>query len=80
MIAFAEVLNTYEVGKGAYLPFVDFVISRRLRDYFRSEMRFSGEVSVNFCLFEGQNDGETEDQAMRKAVLEQTTCAEDCRH
>lgn len=77
MIAFSEAIKTYDVGKGAFLSFADLVISRRLRDYFRSEMRFSDEISINPSMFDGQNDDETEDIAMRKAVLEQTTCAED---
>ncbi len=77
MIAFSEAVKTYEISKGPFFPFADLVISRRLRDYFRSEMRFSGEISVNPSVFEGQIDDETEDQAMRNAVLEQTTCTED---
>ena len=77
MIAFSEALNTYDAGKGAFLPFAELVIGRRLQSYFRSERKFTVEMPVNPSVFEGCLEEEAEDTALQAAVLSQIVSTED---
>ncbi|MEA4932060.1 MAG: RNA polymerase subunit sigma, partial [Lawsonibacter sp.] len=77
MIAFSEALNSYDAGKGAFLPFADLVIGRRLQSYFRSERKFAGEMAVNPSVFEGCLEEDAEDAALQAAVRSQIASTED---
>ncbi|MGE4277323.1 MAG: hypothetical protein AB7E30_09160 [Lawsonibacter sp.] len=77
MIAFSEALNAYDAGKGAFLPFADLVIGRRLQSYLRAERKFAGEMPVNPSVFEGCVEEDTEDTALQAVVLSQIVSTED---
>ena len=44
--AFSEAVHKYDFDKGAFLPFAELVIKRRLADYFRSQSRKGEEISL----------------------------------
>lgn len=75
LIAFSEALKLYEPEKGAFLPFAELVIRRRLTDYARSQGRFAREICVSPAVFAGQagEDGEN-CAALQRAVLIRTAC------
>lgn len=77
LIAFYQALHAYDAEKGAFLPFADLVIGRRLQSFFRSERKFAGEMPVNPAVFEGCLEEETEDTALQAAVLSQIAATED---
>lgn len=76
IIAFSEAVKTYAIEKGAFLSFAELVITRRLNDYFRTQAKFIGEISVSPSTFEGQID-ECQDPVLQEAVVSQLVCVKD---
>ena len=58
LIAFNEAIDAYEDGKGSFEGFASLVIKRRLVDHIRSEARFSGEISTEPYVMDGDLDEE----------------------
>jgi RNA polymerase sigma factor len=47
LMAFAEAINSFDAGKGRFLPFAENVIRRRLIDYLRKENRYRGVIPID---------------------------------
>jgi len=58
LIAFNEAIDSYEDGKGTFEGFASLVIRRRLVDHIRSEARFTGEISTEPYVIDGDVDDE----------------------
>ena len=72
LAAFVEAVRTYDLSKGRFLSFSELVIKRRLTDYYRSQLKFRSEITVNPGAFEGLLEDNEEDFSIQQVVLEQT--------
>jgi RNA polymerase sigma factor len=68
--AFHEAVNSYDFNKGAFLPFAETVIKRRLYDYSRKESRHDCEVLIDSYSIE--NDSEDEAASVKYEVMTKT--------
>lgn len=68
--AFHEAVRSYDFGKGAFLPFAETVIKRRLYDYSRKEARHDCEVLIDSYTVE--SDVEGEDNSVKFEVMTKT--------
>lgn len=62
--AFHEAINSYSIDKGAFLPFAETVIRRRLYDYIKKESKHFCEYPIDSYTGDG-NYGEESDEAAR---------------
>ncbi|MEL7657030.1 MAG: sigma factor, partial [Bacillota bacterium] len=65
--AFHEAVNSYDFDKGAFLPFAETVIKRRLYDYARKQSRHDCEVLIDSYAIE--NDAEGEELSVKYEVM-----------
>jgi len=65
--AFHEAINSYDFEKGAFLPFAETVIRRRLYDYARKESKHDCEVLIDSYAIE--NDAEEEVITVKYEVM-----------
>lgn len=77
LIAFSHAIDTYDLGKGAFLPYAALVIKRRVTDNYRLDSRHSQEVSVDPYVFTGEMDEESPDAGLQFAVMQRTAFAPD---
>lgn len=68
--AFHEAIRSYDFEKGAFLPFAETVIRRRLYDYARKEGRHDCEVLIDSYTIENDVDGE--DSSVKYEVMTKT--------
>jgi RNA polymerase sigma factor len=68
--AFHEAVRAYDFGKGAFLPFAETVIKRRLYDHARKEKRHDCEVLIDSYTIE--SDAEGEDTSVKYEVMTKT--------
>lgn len=73
--AFHEAVKSYDFNKGAFLPFAETVIRRRLYDYSRKESRHDCEVLIDSYTFE--NDMEEENAAVKHEVMAKTAAGQE---
>lgn len=73
--AFHEAVKSYDFNKGAFLPFAETVIRRRLYDYARKESRHGCEVLIDSYTFE--NDMEEENASVKLEVMAKTSAGQD---
>jgi len=69
--AFHEAVNSYDINKGAFLPFAETVIRRRLYDYARKEKRHDCEVLIDSYTVE--HDLEDESASVKLEVMSKTS-------
>jgi RNA polymerase sigma factor len=69
--AFHEAVNSYDFNKGAFLPFAETVIRRRLYDYARKEKRHNREVLIDSYTVE--HDLEDENTSVKLEVMSKTS-------
>ncbi len=72
MSAFSEALTLYQADKGAFLPFSELIIRRRLTDYLRSQARFAHEIAVAPSVFQGQISDSEINVGLQEAVIQKT--------
>lgn len=65
--AFHEAIKSYDFEKGAFLPFAETVIKRRLYDYSRKQSRHNCEVLIDSYAIE--NDAAEEDLSVKYEVM-----------
>lgn len=73
--AFHEAVNSYDFNKGAFLPFAETVIRRRLYDFARKESRHDCEVLIDSYTLE--NDMEDENAAVKHEVMVKTAAGQE---
>ncbi len=73
--AFHEAINSYDFDKGAFLPFAETVIKRRLYDYARKESRHDCEVLIDSYTVE--NAGDNEENSIKLQVMEKTAASQE---
>lgn len=56
LLAFTEAVKNYSMDKGSFFNFAELVMRRRLIDFFRSQSRYSSEISVSPSLFNCETD------------------------
>lgn len=61
--AFHEAINSYSIDKGAFLPFAETVIRRRLYDYIKKESRHFCEFPIDSYSNDGNYGAENEETA-----------------
>jgi len=74
LLAFHEAVKSYDFKKGAFLPFAEIVIRRRLYDYSRKQSRHDCEVLIDSYTVEGEieNGGHTvKYEVMNKTAIQQ---------
>ena len=67
--AFDEAIRSYSPERGAFLPFAELVMKRRLYDFNRAQIRVSREIALDPVSFSNEADGEEEDTALKREVL-----------
>lgn len=72
LIAFNEAIDSYDEKRGSFEGFASLVIKRRLVDYIRSESRFSGEMSMEPKILDGDLDEEEEPSPLQLEVRRKT--------
>lgn len=70
MSAFHEAVSSYAFEKGAFLPFADTVIKRRLYDYLRKQSKHSCEILIDSYTAEA---GTEEDLQVKYEVMAKTS-------
>ncbi len=72
--AFHEAVKSYSFDKGAFLPFAEMVIKRRLYDHVRKESRHFNEVSIESFSAEGMKSisGILESEVIEKLTAPET--------
>ena len=65
--AFHEAINSYDIEKGAFIPFAETVVRRRLYDFSRKQSRHDCEVLIDSYAIE--NDIEEEDISVKYEVM-----------
>lgn len=73
--AFHEAIKSYDFEKGAFLPFAETVIKRRLYDYARKESRHDREVLIDAYTIEGEKDGE--EASVKYEVMSKTAVGQE---
>lgn len=68
LISFNRAIDGYDLEKGDFMPFSELVIRRGLYDYFKSQKRFTGEIAVSPCAFDGQVEPDCEEAPLQYAV------------
>jgi RNA polymerase sigma factor len=74
--AFHEAVNSYDFNKGAFLPFAETVIRRRLYDYARKEKRHDCEVLIDSYTVEHDMEND-EDASVKLEVMAKTSSRQD---
>jgi len=72
--AFHEAIRSYDFDKGAFLPFAETVIKRRLFDFARKESRHDFEVLIDSYTIE--NSREEEENSIKLQVMEKTAAGQ----
>ena len=76
--AFHEAVKAYDYDKGAFLPFAEMVIKRRLLDHAKKESRHGCEVLIDSYTIENERDEEETSvkfEVMSKTAAQQETDA-----
>ncbi|MCR4902940.1 MAG: RNA polymerase subunit sigma [Butyrivibrio sp.] len=68
LIAFNEAVKSYDESKGAFYPFAQMVIKRRLLDYIYSQEKFKNELSQEPSVISGDLDDQDEPTALQMEV------------
>ncbi len=75
MSAFHEAVKSYDFEKGAFLPFAETVIKRRLYDYSRKEARHDREVLIDSYTLENETD--EGDASVKLEVMSKTAASQE---
>jgi RNA polymerase sigma factor len=73
--AFHEAVKSYDFDKGAFLPFAETVIKRRIYDYSRKESRHDCEILIDSYTVE--HDLGEEDPSVKYEVMAKTASIQD---
>jgi RNA polymerase sigma factor len=60
LLAFSEAIHNYSFEKGSFFSFAKMLILRRLIDYFRTQTKYTSEVSVSPTVFDLDQEDETD--------------------
>jgi len=63
LIAYNGALDSFDVSKGNFMGYAKVVMEHRLTDYFRSQAKYSGEMSTEPEVFSGTFDDEDDGKA-----------------
>lgn len=75
-IAFAQAIRDYQPERGAFLPFAELVIRRRLADYFKSRAHREQEILAAPAVFESGPLEESPQPALQAAVAKKLAVEE----
>ncbi|TAH69425.1 MAG: RNA polymerase sigma-I factor [Anaerolineaceae bacterium] len=73
LLAFTQAIESYDLDKGGFISFYRLLIKRRLIDYFRSQVKYNSELSVDPILFDTEPDEDDEDVSIRIAVADRVS-------
>lgn len=73
LVAFFQAVQDYRPERGAFFPFAELVIRRRLTDYFKSQARYQAEVQAAPEIFESGPLEESPQPALQAIVLKKLT-------
>lgn len=76
LLAFTEAIESYDLNKGAFISFYRLIIRRRLIDYFRNQVKYKSEISIDPRLFDTEPEEDEEDVAMHVAVADKVSYRE----
>lgn len=79
LVAFYEAVFSFNAEKGAFAPFAELVMRRRLTDYLRHISKFRAELEVDPAVFDGRVDEEGPDLTLQNSIVRLTVQAEDTR-
>jgi RNA polymerase sigma factor len=77
LLAFTQAIENYDLNKGAFISFYRLLIKRRLIDYFRSQVRYNAELSVDPILFDTEPEEFEENVSIRIAVADKVSYQEE---
>ena len=71
-MAFIEAVHSYDFDKGSFYSFAELLIRRKLIDYYRSQLKFRVEQTVDPAVFSADAGEDVPDQyIVRQAVIRQ---------
>jgi len=77
LLAFTQAIENYELDKGAFISFSRLLIKRRLIDYFRSQVKYTTELSIDPILFDTEHDENEDNISIRLAVSDKVSRREE---
>lgn len=77
LLAFTQAIENYDLEKGAFISFYKLLIKRRLIDYFRSQVKYKTELSVDPILFDTEPEEFEDNVSMRIAVADKVSHQEE---
>lgn len=77
LLAFTQAIDNYDLDKGAFISFYRLLIKRRLIDYFRSQVKYSPELSVDPTLFDTEPEEFEDNVSIRIAVADKVSYREE---
>lgn len=76
LIAFSNAIKTYSFKKGSFIPYAELLIKRALIDHFRSNDKFSSEISTNPYLFQSEKNEDEDTSLALKLRTDLSYCHE----
>jgi RNA polymerase sigma factor len=73
LLAFSQAVQTYNMNKGSFYHFAELMIRNRLIDFYRSQGRFSTEITVDPIVFDTEPEENDEDISIHLAVAKQVS-------
>lgn len=77
LLAFTQAIESYDLDKGGFISFSRLLIKRRLIDYFRSQLKYKSELSVDPILFDTEPDENDDNISIRVAIADQVSRREE---
>ncbi|NLO09235.1 MAG: RNA polymerase subunit sigma [Clostridiales bacterium] len=77
LLAFTQAIESYDLDKGAFISFYRLLIKRRLIDYFRSQVKYNSEMSVDPILFDTEPEEFEDNLSIRIAVADKVSYREE---
>lgn len=76
LTAFSQAVNIYQPERGAFLPFSELIIRRRLVDHFKSQERYRAEILVSPEIFSSCSLEDSPQPSLQAAISEKLAVSE----
>lgn len=77
LLAFTQAIESYDLDKGGFVSFYRLLIKRRLIDYFRSQLKYNTELTVDPILFDTEPEEFEDNVSVRIAVADKVSYQEE---
>jgi RNA polymerase sigma factor len=73
LLAFTQAIENYDLDKGSFISFSRLLIKHRLIDYFRNQVKYNPELSVDPILFDTEPEENGDNVSIRIAVADKVS-------